>query len=84
MPPPSVYLVCRRSGRWVGDVLEASTAAGFWPDGRRFDVMLVDCKRHAHSPPTEAAVVAAWAEAVANNASVPLRVDEAASMPTSK
>jgi hypothetical protein len=77
LPAPSVYLVCTRSGRWVGDVIEAPSTAGLWPDGRRFHVMLVDCKHHKHIPPSDAEVAAAWGEAERNNASVPMRVDEA-------
>lgn len=71
LPAPSVYLVCRRSGRWVGDVLVLADGA--------VDVFLSDaaCAGHDHVPPTGDAVTAALATAGHQNASIPLRVNPA-------
>ena len=70
LPAGSVYLVCRRLGRWVGDVLVVNG---------RPHVFLSDaaCAHHAHVPPSEHEVAAAVAKATRANASVPLHVDEA-------
>lgn len=71
LPAPSVYLVCQRSGRWVGDVLA--------PADGNVDVFLSDdaCPKHDHVPPAASDIAGAVAEARRINASVPLRVNPA-------
>jgi hypothetical protein len=80
LPPGAVFLVCTKTGDWVGDVLEAApgrpwpAATGIW---RRYHVGLIDsgCKAgHRHMRPPGHKVAVKMAEARRRNTSVPLSV----------
>jgi hypothetical protein len=75
LAPPSVYLRCRRSSRWVGDVLWRPPGETFWL-GSRYHVLLSDdaCGDHAHVPPSEAEVAAKVAETEGAHVPVALHV----------
>lgn len=77
LPPPSVYLVCRQSDDWVGDVLWRPPGERFW-QGSRYHVALIDngCRLgHTHEPPSEAEVAGKVAQAELFNATVKLWVN---------
>ena len=77
LPPPSVYLVCRESDDWVGDVLWRPPGQTFWRGGR-YHAPVVDhgCHLgHAHEPPSEAEVAAKVDQAERFNGTIKLRVN---------
>jgi hypothetical protein len=66
LPPGTVMLVCRRTGDPLGDVLEAEAAEGWWPDGRRYAIGLIDtaCSGgHVHELPSQDEIAISVAEA---------------------
>jgi hypothetical protein len=61
-----VGIECGETGDVLGDVLEAPSAEGRWPDGRRYDIGLIDgvCQGgHAHVLPTQDEIAVRVAEA---------------------
>lgn len=67
-----------RNRRVLGDVLQADADDGFWPDGRRYDIGMLDARcsgDHAHERPTQKEIAARMDEAKRENTVIQHRVN---------